>query len=192
MLRKKPRRHPALLQRLGRAQLRTRVLAGVLLIMLAALIAFDFSAVTALRGYLLGHTDEQLQEVVGLYRAVAARPVTAPAVSRVISLSGTVAGEWQPVATAHAQLSAAQAQAQDPSWAIVGPRVRLRASVLDQFYVAYREGTTQIRLVHGNPDLIPAVMVAEWTGPARASAPWPAATATSSCGCRPCGWRAAR
>ena len=165
MLRNKPRRHPALLQRLGRAQLRTRVLAGVLLIMLAALIAFDFSAVTALRGYLLGHTDDQLQEVVGLYKAVAARPVTTPAVSRVISLSGAVAGEWQPVATAHAQLSAAQAQ--DPSWAIVGPRVRLRASVLDQFYVAYRSGTTQIRLVHGNPDLIPAVMVAEWTGPAR-------------------------
>jgi two-component system OmpR family sensor kinase len=167
MLRNKPRRQPALLQRLGRPQLRTRVLAGVLLIMLAALIAFDFSAVTALRGYLLGHTDEQLQEVVGLYRAVAARPVTTPAGSRVISLSGAVAGEWQPVATARAQLSAAQGLAQDPSWAIVGPRVRLRASVLDQFYVAYRSGTRQIRLVHGNPDLIPAVMVAEWTGPAR-------------------------
>jgi two-component system, OmpR family, sensor kinase len=165
MLRKKPR-HPALLQRLGRAQLRTRVLAGVLLIMLAALVVFDFSAVTALRGYLLGHTDEQLQEVVGLYKAVAARPVTAPAVSRVISLSGTVAGDWQPVATAHAQLSAAQAQA--PSWAILGPRVRLSASVLDQYYVAYRSGTTQIRLVHGNPDLIPSVMVTEWGGPARA------------------------
>lgn len=167
MLRKKPR-HPALLQRLGRAQLRTRVLAGVLLIMLAALVAFDLSAVTALRGYLLGHTDEQLQDVVGLYRAVAARPVTTPAVSRVSSLSGTVAGDWQPVATAHAQLSAAQAQAQDPSWAILGPRVRLSASVLDQYYVAYSSGTTQIRLVHGNPDLIPSVMVTEWGGPTRA------------------------
>ena len=32
MLRKRPGRHPALLRRLGRAQLRTRVLAGVLLI----------------------------------------------------------------------------------------------------------------------------------------------------------------
>jgi len=165
MLLKKPRRHPALLQRLGRAQLRTRVLAGVLLIMLATLVAFDFAAVTALRGYLLGHTDEQLQDVVGLYRAVAARPVTTPAMSRVIALSGLVPGDWQPVATAHAQLSAAQAQ--NPSWAIAGPRVRLSASVLDQFYVAYRAGATQIRLVHGNPDLIP-VMVAAWTGPARA------------------------
>jgi two-component system OmpR family sensor kinase len=154
MLRKKPRRHPALVQRLGRAQLRTRVLAGVLLIMLATLVAFDFAAVTALRGYLLGHTDEQLQDVVGLYRAVADRPVTAPAVARFISLSGTVAG--------------AQARAQVPSWVIVGPRVRLSAAVLDQFYVAYREGTTQIRLVHGNPDLIPSVMVTEWRGPARA------------------------
>ena len=40
--------------------------------------------------------------------------------------------------------------------------------MLDQFYVAYSSGTTQIRLVHGNPDLIPSVMVTEWTGPARA------------------------
>ena len=174
MLRKRPGRHPALLRRLGRAQLRTRVLAGVLLIMLAALVAFDFAAVTALRGYLLGHTDEQLQEVVGLYRAMDAPVAATPAVSRVMALSRAVAGRgqsqveipvtasWQPAAVGHAQLSAARAAV--TGWVIVGPRVRLHASVLDQYYVAYRSAVTQIRLVHGNPDLIPSGVVS-WGQP---------------------------
>ena len=167
MLRKRPGRYPALLRRLGRAQLRTRVLAGVLLIMLATLVVFDFAAVTALRGYLLGHTDEQLQDVVGLYKAVDTRPVVTPAASRVVALAGTVTGagrtltiDWQPVASGHAQLNAIQGP--DPSWVIDGPRVRLDSSVLDQFYVAYRSGATQVRLVHGNPDLIPSVTFASW------------------------------
>src|SRR5262245_56045913 len=141
MLRKRPGWYPALLRPLGRAQLRTRVLAGVLLIMLATLVVFDFAAVTALRGYLLGHTDEQLQDVVGLYKAADARPVMTPAVSRIVALAGSVTGvgrtltiDWQPVASGHAQLAAAQGP--DPSLIIEGPRVRLDASVLDQFYVA--------------------------------------------------------
>jgi two-component system OmpR family sensor kinase len=45
-------------------------------------------------------------------------------------------GDWQRVAAGHAQLSVTQAP--DPARIITGPRVRLRASVLDQFYVAYR------------------------------------------------------
>ena len=56
------------LRALRRAQLRTRVLAGVLAITVLALVAFDFAAVGALRRYLLGHTDAQLQSVLGLYR----------------------------------------------------------------------------------------------------------------------------
>ncbi len=47
-----------------RPQLRTRILAAVLSITLVALAAFDIAAVTALRGYLLSQTDEQLQTVV--------------------------------------------------------------------------------------------------------------------------------
>jgi len=47
------------LQRPRRAQLRTRVLAGVLAVTVIALAAFDVAAVGALRGYLLGHTDDQ-------------------------------------------------------------------------------------------------------------------------------------
>src|ERR1700730_11034820 len=56
------------LQRPRRAQLRTRVLAGVLAVTVLALVAFDFAAVAALRRYLLGHTDAQLQTVLSLYR----------------------------------------------------------------------------------------------------------------------------
>ena len=60
------RRIAAMPGRLRRAQLRTRVLAGVLAITLAAIAAFDVTAVTALRGYLLGQTDSQLQNVLRL------------------------------------------------------------------------------------------------------------------------------
>jgi two-component system, OmpR family, sensor kinase len=59
---------PGLLSRPRRALLRTRVLAGVLLITLVALAAFDVAAVTALRTYLIGQTDSQLRNLVGLYR----------------------------------------------------------------------------------------------------------------------------
>jgi len=50
--------------------MRTRVLAGVLLITVIALVAFDIAAVTALRRYLLGRTDSQLQTVLSMYRPV--------------------------------------------------------------------------------------------------------------------------
>lgn len=51
---------------LRRVQLRTRVLAGVVSIMVIALVAFDVAAVTALRRYLVGQTDAQLQNAVQL------------------------------------------------------------------------------------------------------------------------------
>jgi two-component system, OmpR family, sensor kinase len=59
---------PGLLRRSHRALLRTRVLAGVLLVTLAALAAFDVAAVTALRTYLIGQTDTQLRNLISLYR----------------------------------------------------------------------------------------------------------------------------
>jgi two-component system OmpR family sensor kinase len=68
-----------LLRRPRRALLRTRVLVGVLLVTLAVLAAFDIAGVTALRTYLTGQTDTQLQSVLRLYRFIsvtglAARP----------------------------------------------------------------------------------------------------------------------
>jgi two-component system OmpR family sensor kinase len=58
------------LRRPRRAKLRTRVLFGVLGVTLVALVAFDVAAVTALRGYLLSQTDQQLREVLSLYRVL--------------------------------------------------------------------------------------------------------------------------
>jgi hypothetical protein len=60
--------------RLRRARLRTRVLAGVLAVTLIALVGFDVAAVTALRGYLVGRTDSQLQEVLSVYQHVKLPP----------------------------------------------------------------------------------------------------------------------
>jgi hypothetical protein len=56
-----------------RAKLRTRVLLGVLAVTVLALVAFDIAAVTALRGYLISQTDQQLQEVLGLAGSGACR-----------------------------------------------------------------------------------------------------------------------
>jgi two-component system, OmpR family, sensor kinase len=53
---------------------------GVLLVTLVALAAFDVAGVTALRSYLLGQTDSQLQQVVRLYRMVSQIGVPGPAV----------------------------------------------------------------------------------------------------------------
>ena len=49
-----------------RAQLRSRVLTGVLVITIAAFAAFDAFAVTDLRAYLIGRTDTTLQTVLNL------------------------------------------------------------------------------------------------------------------------------
>jgi hypothetical protein len=53
-----------------RPQLRTQVLAGVLLVTLAALAAFNIAAVSELRRYLLNRTDANLQTVLRLARPV--------------------------------------------------------------------------------------------------------------------------
>jgi two-component system OmpR family sensor kinase len=65
-------RRPSRQQRPGlrgrRAQLRIRVVAGVMAVMLVTLAAFDFAAVTAFRGYLFGQTDARLSKVLAQYR----------------------------------------------------------------------------------------------------------------------------
>ncbi len=58
-----------------RAQLRFRVLAGVLAVTLAALAAFDFAAVTALRKYLVGQTDLRLGSVLTQYQGPRLAPI---------------------------------------------------------------------------------------------------------------------
>src|SRR2546427_5349051 len=59
--------HPrALLKRLLRAQLRLRVMAGVVVVTLLALVAFDVGAVATMRRYLLTQTDSNLQGALTL------------------------------------------------------------------------------------------------------------------------------
>ena len=59
--------HPAaLLRRLLRAQLRLKVMAGVVVVTLLALVAFDVGAVTTMRRYLLTQTDSNLHGALAL------------------------------------------------------------------------------------------------------------------------------
>jgi len=58
----------ALLRRLWRAQLRLRVMAGVVIVMLLAIAAFDIGAVATMRRYLLGQTDQNLQVTLAMTR----------------------------------------------------------------------------------------------------------------------------
>src|SRR5215469_6958044 len=51
---------------LPRVQLRLKVMAGVVVVTLVALVAFDVAAVTTMRRYLLGQTDSNLQGALTL------------------------------------------------------------------------------------------------------------------------------
>ena len=79
------------LRRPPRPQLRTRVLAGVLLVTLFALAGFDIAAVTGLRHDLLGQTDSQLEAVGRLYRPMTTQVAAAP-----------ISGQSAPAASGHA------------------------------------------------------------------------------------------
>jgi two-component system OmpR family sensor kinase len=60
-------RHPrSLLRRLLRAQLRLKVMAGVVVVTLVALVAFDVGAVAVMRRYLLNQTDSNLKVALTL------------------------------------------------------------------------------------------------------------------------------
>jgi len=127
-----------MLRRPRRPQLRTRVLAGVLLITVVALVAFDAAAVTALRRYLLSQTDSRLQTVLSLYRPVEVR------MRSQLPKAATVPG-------AH-RLPPAQVRA---NWVIAGPRVRLSPPVLAQYYVGLVTVAGRRGFVVGNPRLVP-------------------------------------
>ncbi len=69
----------ALLRRLLRAQLRLKVMAGVVVVTLVALVAFDVGAVTTMRRYLLTQTDNNLQVALTL---------TVPRLNAILSAPG--------------------------------------------------------------------------------------------------------
>lgn len=125
--------------RIRRPQLRTQVLAGVLLITLAALAIFDVAAISELRRYLLNRTDSNLQTVLRL-----ARPV--PTAVRVRHVPPEPAG----------------ARVAPPGKFVVnqvklhGPHLKLRPAFLDQYYLAYVTGNRAPRVfIEGNKSLVP-------------------------------------
>jgi two-component system, OmpR family, sensor kinase len=129
------------LQRPRRAQLRTRVLAGVLAVTVIALVAFDFAAVGALRRYLLGHTDAQLQSVLGLYRPMT---ITRPGHTNwVIN---------RPPPGAHVPAGGPRVQQ-----VIAGPRFRVPAPILAQFGVGFVGRQRPREFISGNPGLVPRI-----------------------------------
>ena len=125
-----------------RPQMRTRVLAGVLLITVVTLVAFDIAAVTALRRYLLGRTDSQLQTVLSMYR-----PVN-KSLAQQVPVQQSRAMHGRPFRSPPGNIAA-------QSWAIIGPRVRLTPPILGQYYVASVSGRGPRGFVVGNPALVP-------------------------------------
>ncbi len=130
------------LRRSARAQLRTRVLAGVVAVTLVTLLAFDAAAVTALRGYLLGRTDSQLQAVQRMYR-----PVQVSVTQRLKRPAWAVPGNTGQHISASAPGPG--------NWVIAGPRLRLTPRVLGQYYVAFVSAHGPRGFLVGNPALVP-------------------------------------
>jgi two-component system, OmpR family, sensor kinase len=127
------------LRRPRRAKLRTRVLVGVLAVTLVALVAFDVAAVTALRGYLLGQTDQRLREVLSLYRVLPATERVPPGIhSRPLVPPREVSGK--------------------PRKEIIGPRAIL-PGVLGQFEVVTVNHSRPVLSIMGGARLLPRVSV---------------------------------
>jgi two-component system, OmpR family, sensor kinase len=131
-----------LLRRFRHAKLRTRVLLGVLAVTLVALVAFDFSAVAALRGYLLSQTDGQLRSVLSLYRVVGTGPAG-------FIRSGAPFGEHRIRKARFPPVSPGRAQA-----VISGPRLMLPGP-LGQFQVVTVSGRKPKMSISAGPGLVP-------------------------------------
>jgi two-component system, OmpR family, sensor kinase len=108
------------------------VLLGVLGVTLVALVAFDVAAVTALRGYLLSQTDQQLRQVLSLYRVLPMRDRVRPL---------------------HRNASPPQL-ATKPRKKITGPRAVLPGA-LGQFDVVTVNHSRQMLSIMGGPQLQP-------------------------------------
>ena len=130
---------PRLAGRLRRPQLRTQVLAGVLLVTLAALTVFDVAAVSELRRYLLSRTDSNLETVLRL-----AQPIRTSVKTRV---PGGRQVPANPVAIPrHTSISVKFA----------APHLKLRPAFLDQYYLAFVAWRGPQRVfIEGNPYLVP-------------------------------------
>jgi two-component system OmpR family sensor kinase len=112
----------------------------VLLVTLAALIAFDFAAASALRRYLYTQTDSQLESVLGLYRPFR------------IDLPGRHRpGVAVSPKTAHVQIHSSG------RFSVVGPPLLLRPGLIDQYFVEFYSPKGPKLILGGNPDLKPKI-----------------------------------
>jgi two-component system, OmpR family, sensor kinase len=135
------------LRRPRRAQLRTRVLAGVLLVTLTALAAFDVAAVTALRSYLIGQTDSELRNVARLYRL---ENVLLPSSNGQVRPVKGQPQSWRPTPRA----TPARQEV------IAGPHFVVNVPLFQPFSVTLLPGPRAARgrgFVSGNPGLVPSV-----------------------------------
>ncbi len=123
-----------------RAKLRTRVLLGVLGVTLVALVAFDVAAVTALRGYLLSQTDQQLRQVLSLYRVLPVHDQLRPRVAR------------------PPHFVPSREVRDSPRKQITGPRAVLPGA-LGQFDVMTVNRSRPLLSIAGGPQLLPRVSV---------------------------------
>ncbi len=129
--------------RTRRAQLRIQVLAGVVLVTVVALGAFDFMAVTALHGYLVNQAGGQLQSVRSQYR-VQSVDLAGPLVhGQAVRPVG-----WQPPPGLQPSPKAVR------QFVVVGPRLVLPRT-LAPYWVAWVSARGAKIFVRGNPDLIP-------------------------------------
>ncbi len=141
-----------------RAQLRTRVLAGVLAVTVIALVGFDFAAVGALRRYLLGHTDARLQTVLRLYR-----PMTItlpPNASWTFRAQPPGAGSQRnPPPGVRRSAGGPRLSSGGPRvhQVIAGPRIKIPSPILAQFGVGFVGGKSPRQFVSGNPGLVPRI-----------------------------------
>ncbi|MGN6794884.1 MAG: ATP-binding protein [Streptosporangiaceae bacterium] len=127
--------HPRLARKIRRPQLRTQVLAGVLLVTLAALAVFDVAAISELRRYLLNRTDANLETVLRL-----AQPV--PRTVHVRNIPPGQPRRLIPPLKQRVELS--------------GPHLKLRPAFLDQYYLAYVSQSRAPRVfIEGNKSLVP-------------------------------------
>ena len=135
------------LRRPRRAKLRTRVLLGVLAVTLVALVAFDVAAVTALRGYLISQTDQQLREVLSLYRVLPANGSVTP---------GLHPRQFVPPREVRGK----------PRKEITGPRAILPGA-LGQFEVVTVNHSRPVLSIMGGDQLLPRVSVRDLQSLAR-------------------------
>jgi two-component system, OmpR family, sensor kinase len=163
-------RATVMVQRLLRAQLRLKVMAGVLAVTLVALVAFDAAAVTTVRRYLLNQTDNNLQGALTLTlprlanflaageianHAVAGRrgPNAVPAQSalpskeKIPALPGAYDMVFLPVRGAQVTLQvAANSGAKTIDWTL-SPRVAKIAARPGPHTLLGPNGTTHLRIV---------------------------------------------